>query len=104
MPTPAVRATASRLASEPPALNTTFAASRTRSRFRTASARGFRVVLSDLTAVNLDPLKSGGTLRMSLEGNIDTLHQCQAMPKNRGRRLTEDYQVVGTSAYAVASA
>src|SRR4051794_1325684 len=42
MPTPASRATASRLASEPPALNTVFAASSTRSRLRSASARGLR--------------------------------------------------------------
>src|ERR1700722_12474008 len=44
MPTPARSATASRLASGPPALNTTFAADSTRSRLRTASARGFRTV------------------------------------------------------------
>src|SRR5215813_2092095 len=42
MPTPARRATASRLASGPPAENTAFAASSTRSRLRTASARGLR--------------------------------------------------------------
>src|SRR5258708_39582032 len=42
MPTPADRATASRLASAPPALKTAFAASSTRSRLRTASARGLR--------------------------------------------------------------
>src|SRR6202035_2756711 len=47
IPTPAVRATASRLASAPPALKTAFAASRTRSRLRTASARGFRVLSFD---------------------------------------------------------
>src|SRR3954451_16750248 len=47
MPTPAARATASRLASAPPALKTAFAASSTRSRLRTASTRGFRVLLSD---------------------------------------------------------
>src|SRR5581483_11950148 len=40
------RATASRLASAPPALNTALAASSTRSRLRTASARGFREVIS----------------------------------------------------------
>src|SRR5258705_8165441 len=44
MPTPARLATASRLASGPPALNTTFAADSTRSRLRTASARGLRTV------------------------------------------------------------
>src|SRR5207253_2474158 len=44
MPTPARRATASRLASAPPALNTALAASSTRSRLRTASARGFRAI------------------------------------------------------------
>src|SRR5580658_4198612 len=49
MPTPAVRATASRLASGPPALNTVLAASSSRSRFRCASARGFReAVLSNV--------------------------------------------------------
>src|SRR6266436_2701807 len=42
MPTPARFATASRLASGPPALNTALAASSTRSRLRSASARGFR--------------------------------------------------------------
>src|ERR1700730_180184 len=47
MPTPAARATAARLASAPPALKTAFAASRTRSRLRTASARGFRVLVID---------------------------------------------------------
>src|ERR1700756_72701 len=46
MPTPACLATASRLASAPPALNTALAASSTRSRLRTASARGFRDVAS----------------------------------------------------------
>src|SRR3981189_1744811 len=45
MPTPACLATASRLASGPPALNTAFAASSTRSRLRTASTRGLLAVL-----------------------------------------------------------
>jgi AcrR family transcriptional regulator len=45
--TPAARATASRLASAPPALKTALAASRTRSRLRTASARGLRVLFSN---------------------------------------------------------
>src|ERR1700722_2241055 len=44
MPTPARLATASRLASGPPALNTVLAAASTRSRLRTASARGLRAV------------------------------------------------------------
>src|SRR5258708_16802890 len=44
MPHPACLATASRLASGPPALNTAFAAESTRSRLRTASARGLRNV------------------------------------------------------------
>ena len=44
---PGARATASRLASGPPALKTAFAASSTRSRLRTASARGFRGLFSD---------------------------------------------------------
>src|SRR6476659_5916176 len=44
MPTPAVLATASRLASGPPALNTALAVSSRRSRLRSASARGFRDV------------------------------------------------------------
>src|SRR3954468_24765 len=43
MPTPARRATASRLASDPPALNTAFAATSRRSRLRAASARGGRI-------------------------------------------------------------
>src|SRR5580658_453116 len=47
MPTPARLATASRLASAPPALKTAFAAASTRSRLRTASARSFRVVSAD---------------------------------------------------------
>src|SRR6202035_1861846 len=47
MPTPAARATASRLASAPPALNTALAASSTRSRWRTASARGLRELFPD---------------------------------------------------------
>src|SRR5215471_19300890 len=76
MPTPAVRATASRLASAPPALNTAFAASSTRSRFRTASVRGFRAVLraSLMPAVNFDPLISplsplkSGSLRICRNG------------------------------------
>src|SRR5580704_10173747 len=46
MPTPAARATASRLASAPPVLKTTLAASSTRSRLRSASTRGFRVFFS----------------------------------------------------------
>src|SRR3977135_3398136 len=67
MPTPAARATASRLASEPPALNTAFAASRTRSRLRLASVRGFRVLFSDslMPIVRSRPLQNGGTLRIS---------------------------------------
>src|SRR5258707_14950122 len=44
MPTPGRLATASRLASGPPALNRTFAADSTRSRLRTESARGLRTV------------------------------------------------------------
>src|SRR6266851_4142457 len=67
MPTPAARATASRLASAPPALKTAFAASRTRSRLRTASTRGFRVLFSDCLMPNVQSpwgLKSGGTLRI----------------------------------------
>src|SRR5580698_2531308 len=65
MPTPARLATASRLASAPPALKTTFAASRTRSRLRTASARGFRVVVSGgLNVRSPWGLKSGGVLRI----------------------------------------
>ena len=47
MPTPARFATASRLASGPPALNTAFADSSTRSRLRTASERGLRSVPVD---------------------------------------------------------
>src|SRR5258708_21002011 len=58
MPTPAARATASRLASAPPALKTAFAASSTRSRLRTASARGFRVFFSDCL-MPIDPLSRG---------------------------------------------
>src|ERR1700732_4858548 len=58
MPTPARRATASRLASEPPALNTALAASRTRSRLRTASARGLRLPKSSakISATCPEPL------------------------------------------------
>src|SRR5262249_15936844 len=57
--------------------NTAFAASSTRSRFRTASVRGFRAVLraSLMPAVNFDPLisplsplKSGGSLRICRNG------------------------------------
>src|ERR1700730_4514706 len=73
MPTPAARATASRLASAPPALKTTFAASRTRSRFRTASARGFRVLFSDclMTTSDLNSgLQSGGILRIFGEDTL----------------------------------
>src|SRR5579871_229165 len=51
MPTPACLATASRLASAPPALNTALAASSTRSRLRKASARGFRDAASVLASV-----------------------------------------------------
>src|SRR5262244_1296384 len=51
MPTPARRATASRLASAPPALNTLFAASSTRSRLRSASARGLRRFFVDDEAI-----------------------------------------------------
>src|ERR1700733_9622210 len=68
MPTPARFATASRLASGPPALNTTFAASSTRSRLRIASVRGRRVVWFNCTAIWLAKLpvalESGGTLRI----------------------------------------
>src|ERR1700704_5967605 len=51
MPTPAFLATASRLASGPPALNTAFAAASTRSRLRTASARGLRTVSVACSAI-----------------------------------------------------
>src|SRR3984957_7530109 len=68
MPTPAWRATASRLASAPAAPNKVFAASSTRSRLRAASTRGFRAgfLSFGLTATgNMDLLKSGGCLRIS---------------------------------------
>src|SRR6476661_5784080 len=51
MPTPARLATASRLASEPPALNTALAASSTRSRLRNPSARGLRRIAADGPAI-----------------------------------------------------
>src|ERR1700688_2341162 len=51
MPTPARLATASRLASGPPALNTALAASSTRSRLRTASARGLRMDAAEWLAL-----------------------------------------------------
>src|ERR1700722_12708166 len=53
MPTPARRATASRLASGPPALNTAFAASSTRSRLRIESARGFRTIVAAAAIISL---------------------------------------------------
>src|ERR1700731_5155373 len=70
MPTPARRATASRLASAPPALNTAFAASSTRSRLRTASTRGFRAMAADDRLISLlrVPLVTGGTLRIYERG------------------------------------
>src|ERR1700761_1827105 len=68
MPTPACRATASRLASGPPALNTAFAASSTRSRLRTASVRGRRAALVKWSPISRQrspaPLETGGTLRI----------------------------------------
>src|SRR5665213_3346915 len=70
MPTPARLATASRLASAPPALNTALAASSTRSRLRTASARGFRTIAAGRAVISfylvvLDPLVNGGFLHIS---------------------------------------
>src|SRR5215831_14978086 len=73
MPTPALRATASRLASGPPALNTVLAASSTRSRLRCASARGLRELFAERTSIpnsrhrllNGRPLINGGTLRIN---------------------------------------
>src|ERR1700724_844935 len=85
MPTPAARAAASRLASAPPALKTPFAASRTRSRLRTASARGFRVLSVDClipTSNFQQGLKSGGILRISVET------PCHTTPASRKRRRT----------------
>src|SRR5580700_6542952 len=58
MPTPARFATASRLASGPPAENTAFAASSTRSRLRTASARGLRRFVADPPDILKFSLKS----------------------------------------------
>src|ERR1700761_8892689 len=66
MPTPAARATASRLVSAPPSLKTSFAAARTRSRLRAASARGLRSFFPNVLAFFiLTALKSGGILRIS---------------------------------------
>src|SRR5712672_2156595 len=97
MPTPAPLATASRLASGPPALNTALAVSSRRSRLRSASARGFRDVSESsaflfkvfiqrllgqsffvcrflgtgLTPVGtIHPLKSGGVLRISQKRSL----------------------------------
>src|SRR5262249_37268980 len=94
MPTPALRATASRLASGPPALNTAFAASSTRSRLRAASAGGFRVLVLDgfipvirsffSVFARLIPcplggaLKSGGVLRIFIARHADTQAPRQA--------------------------
>src|SRR6202035_2813896 len=68
MPTPARLATASRLASDPPALNTAFAASSTRSRLRTASVRGRLVVLFECSPISFVRfpalLENGGDLRI----------------------------------------
>src|ERR1700719_2392329 len=76
MPTPAARATASRLASAPPALKTAFAASRTRSRLRTASARGFRVLFTDclIPMSNLNRLEKRRYPPYMGSGHADT--QC----------------------------
>ena len=84
MPTPAVRATASRLASGPPALKT--ALGRLEHALAVANGVGARPprlpirfllagsLLSDrpVAAVKLDPLKSGGTLRISCGSDADT--------------------------------
>src|SRR5712671_4705678 len=69
MPTPARLATASRLASEPPAPKTRAAAFSRRSRLRIESARGLRAALRDRTAIGISltpPLENGGCLRISL--------------------------------------
>ena len=58
MPTPALRATASRLASAPPALNTSRAATSSRSRLRSESARGFRPPRADDFDVTVTPVHS----------------------------------------------
>src|ERR1700704_340292 len=80
MPTPAARATASRLASEPPAVNTAFAASRTRSRLRMASARGFRVLFSDslMLIVRSSPLAKRRHPPY-MASHADTYHSRQIM-------------------------
>src|SRR6266436_8882505 len=93
IPTPAVRATASRLASGPPALNMTFAASRTRSRLRMASARGFRDVSADCFMLDRPSsalLKNGGILRISLLRCIDASYLRQ---ENQGTRVLKKHQV-----------
>src|SRR5690349_18767190 len=69
MPTPALRATASRLAPATPALKIRVAASSTRSRLRSESARGFRSVSAFFAAL-IRPdtstlLKNGGCLRIT---------------------------------------
>src|SRR5580700_3334639 len=108
MPTPADRATASRLASAPPALKTAFAASSTRSRLRTASARGLRVVVPDglmpivyfpIVYFSRGPLKSGGSLRISGSRQGDTYHPRQANGERPGYPAPRGFpvaEVIGT--------
>src|ERR1700735_5643572 len=88
-PPPAVPATPSGLAPGPPPLNTALAASSRRSRFRSASARGFRERLSSnvflphvFLSTNVSSgvfcrwhaLKSGGYLRISRSATLTTYH------------------------------
>src|SRR5580698_4060789 len=89
MPTPAARATASRLASAPPALNTSFAAVRTRSRLRAASARGLRLFYPHgLVFLIPAALKSGGDLRISLKSTLihNNPHQANSHKAELRRR------------------
>src|SRR5579883_62971 len=89
MPTPAARATASRLASAPPALNTVFAASSTRSRLRAASARGFRAAVLSVGLMRvrkIRPLKSGGCLRISRGVRARDSTSAPRCHASRGRR------------------
>src|ERR1700730_566866 len=80
IPTPAARATDSRLASAPPALKTAFAASRTRSRLRTASVRGFRVLFTDclIPMSNLNRLEKRRYPPYMGSGHADTQWPRQA--------------------------
>src|SRR5262249_15651854 len=101
MPTPARPATASRLASAPPALNTAVAASSKRSRLRTASERDFRTIAADgpviFNSSCCSPalLQNGGFLRITCKTEDTSVYALTQTGGNANRRHSDGHPCCG---------